>query len=112
MASGEVRWEMPIASVSSVRLSTSPPSTGVAVAVVVALDQTFKIGVEAENVVGVNGLAAAGREAHLMQEHAGTDGRERVAGEVEVGHRIDDQIIRRSDQILQGMEERKRRPFP
>ena len=76
---------------------------GVAVAVVVALDQTFKIGVEAENVVGVNGLAAAGREAHLMQEHAGADGRERVAGEVEVGHRIDDQIIRRSDQILQGI---------
>ena len=104
MASGEVRWEMPIASVSSVRLSTSPPlDVGVAVAVVVALDQTFKIGVEAENVVGVNGLAAAGREAHLMQEHAGADGRERVAGEVEVGHRIDDQIIRRSDQILQGI---------
>ena len=48
---------------------------GVAVAVIVALDQTFKIGVEAENVVGVNGLAAAGREAHLMQEHAGAEAR-------------------------------------
>ena len=70
-------------------------------AVIIARDKALEVGMIPEDIVRVDGLAAAGREAHLVQEHAGADRRERVAGEVEVGHRVDDQIVRRGDEILQ-----------
>ena len=73
------------------------------VTVVVTGDKALEVGVITEDVVSVDGLAAAGREAHPVQEHAGADGRERVAGEVEVRHRVDDEVVSRGDHILQGV---------
>ena len=73
------------------------------VTVVVAGDQALKVGMILEDVVGVDGLTAAGGETHLVQEHAGAHRGERVAGEVQVGHGIDDQVVGGGDQVLQGV---------
>ncbi len=76
---------------------------GVEVAVVVALHQALEVGVVLEDIVGVDGLAAAGDGVHLMQEHAGAHAGKGVAGEVQVGHGVDHQVIRRGHQVLEGV---------
>ena len=41
------------------------------------------------------------REAHAVDEHAAPDRGEGIAREVEIGHRVDDDVVGRGDQILQ-----------
>ncbi len=50
------------------------------------------VGVVLEDVLAVQGLAVAGDRVHAVEVDALADDRERVAGEVEVGHRVDDQV--------------------
>ena len=45
-----------------------------------------------EDVLAVQGLAVAGDGVHTVQADAVADDRERVTGEVQVGHRVDDEI--------------------
>ena len=50
------------------------------------------IGVILEDVLAVQGLAVTGDRVHTVQVHAGAHHGERVAREVEVGHRVDDEV--------------------
>ena len=45
-----------------------------------------------EDVLAVQGLAVAGDGVHAVEVHAVADDRERVAGEVQVRHRVDDEV--------------------
>ena len=45
-----------------------------------------------EDVLAVDGLAVTRDGVHAVQVHARADDRERVAGEVQVGHRVDEQV--------------------
>ena len=56
-----------------------------------------------EDVIRIDGLTAASGETHLVQEHAGAHGSKGIAGEVQVGHGIDDQVISGGNHILQGV---------
>ena len=86
IASGLVRWEMPMARVSPGQVQhVAALDVGVEVAVVVAGDQALEVGMILKDVIRVDGLTAAGGETHLVQEHAGAHRSEGVAGEVEIG---------------------------
>ena len=76
---------------------------GVEITVIVTGDEALEIGMIFEDVIRIDGLTAAGGETHLVQEHAGAHGSEGIAGEVQVGHGIHDQVISGGDHILQGV---------
>ena len=57
-------------------------------AVIIVL-HLLEIGVILENVVTIDGLAAARHREHPIDAHAPADAGKRVAREVQVGHRLD-----------------------
>ena len=61
----------------------------------------LEIGVVVEDVFRIDGLAVAGDGIHAVQADAVADGGERVAREVEVGHRVDDQLAGLADKVYQ-----------
>ena len=54
-----------------------------------------------EDVLAVDGLAVAGLGVHAVDGHAVADHRERVAGEVQVRHGLDDHLGRLGNQVHQ-----------
>ena len=87
MASGSVRWEMPMASTCSLMFRMSPPSMWKVSLRLVVLGRAHEIRMVLEDVVAVDGLAVARLAVHAVDGHAVADHRERVAGEVQVRHR-------------------------
>ncbi len=92
IAAAWVRWEMPTARVFSLMFSTSPPSVWNWQSRRKYSGDVLVVGVVLEDVLAVQGLAVAGDRVHAVEVDALADDRERVAGEVEVGHRVDDQV--------------------
>lgn len=88
--------------------STSPPSVWNWQSRRRVQRDVLVVGVVLEDVLAVQGLAVAGDRVHAVEVDALADDRERVAGEVEVGHRVDDQVGTRT-RVDQGVEGRGRR---
>ena len=56
---------------------------------------------EAKDVIGIDGFALAHIEVHAGNHRIAAHRGKRIALEIEVGHRINDQIIRRGNPVLQ-----------
>ena len=91
IAAAWVRWEMPTAKVLVDVQHVAALGVELAVAAEVQRD-VLVVGVVLEDVLAVQGLAVAGDRVHAVEVDALADDRERVAGEGEVGHRVDDQV--------------------
>ena len=67
----------------------------------VVLGGALQHGMMREDVLAVDGLAVAGLGVHAVDGHAVADHRERVAGEVQVRHGLDDHLGRLGNQVHQ-----------